>query len=50
MTQPVLAKQSFLIAVLAGVQAIMPAIVAVATLYATIIFLGNSFDPPRPPS
>jgi putative colanic acid biosynthesis UDP-glucose lipid carrier transferase len=45
MTQPVLAKQSFLIAVLAGAQAIMPAIVAVASLYATIILFGNSFDP-----
>ncbi len=45
MTQPVLAKQSFLIAILAGVQAIMPAIVAVASLYATIVLLGDSFDP-----
>jgi putative colanic acid biosynthesis UDP-glucose lipid carrier transferase len=45
MTQPVLAKQSFLIAILAGAQAIMPAFVAVASLYATIILLGNSFDP-----
>ena len=45
MTQPVLAKQSFLIAILAGIQALMPAIVAVASLYATIILLGNSFDP-----
>jgi putative colanic acid biosynthesis UDP-glucose lipid carrier transferase len=45
MTQPVLAKQSFLIAILAGAQAIMPAVVAVASLYATIILLGNSFDP-----
>ncbi len=45
MTQPVLAKQSFLIALLAGAQAIMPAIVAVASLYASIILLGNHFDP-----
>ncbi|MEA3198264.1 MAG: hypothetical protein QOF32_2316 [Gammaproteobacteria bacterium] len=44
MTQPVLFKQSFLIAVLAGVQAIMPAVVAVASLYATIIFFGIVFD------
>jgi putative colanic acid biosynthesis UDP-glucose lipid carrier transferase len=44
MTQPVLFKQSFLIAVLAGVQAVMPAIVAVATLYATIVFFGIVFD------
>ncbi len=44
MTQPVLFKQSFLIAVLAGVQAIMPAVVAVASLYATIVFFGIVFD------
>jgi putative colanic acid biosynthesis UDP-glucose lipid carrier transferase len=45
MTQPVLLRQSFLIAVLTGVQAVIPAIVAIATLYATIIFFGNRFDP-----
>ena len=45
MTQPVLAKQSFLIAILAGAQAIMPAVVAVASLYATIILFGDTFDP-----
>ena len=45
MTQPVLAKQSFLIAILAGIQAIMPAAVAVASLYATIILFGDKFDP-----
>lgn len=45
MTQPVLAKQSFLIAVLASAQAIVPAFVAIASLYSTIILLGNSFDP-----
>jgi putative colanic acid biosysnthesis UDP-glucose lipid carrier transferase len=44
MTQPVLFKQSFLIAVLAGVQAIMPAVVAVASLYATIVLFGIVFD------
>jgi putative colanic acid biosynthesis UDP-glucose lipid carrier transferase len=44
MTQPVLFKQSFLIAVLAGVQAVMPAVVAVASLYATIVFFGIAFD------
>ncbi len=44
MTQPVLFKQSFLIAVLAGVQAIMPAVVAVGSLYATIVFFGIPFD------
>ena len=45
MTQPVLAKQTFLIAILAGCQAVMPAAVAVASLYATIILLGSVFDP-----
>jgi len=45
MTQPVLAKQSFLIALLAGAQAVVPAIVAIVSLYATIILLGDSFDP-----
>jgi putative colanic acid biosynthesis UDP-glucose lipid carrier transferase len=45
MPQPVLAKQSFLIAILASAQAIVPAIVAIASLYSTIILLGNSFDP-----
>jgi putative colanic acid biosysnthesis UDP-glucose lipid carrier transferase len=44
MTQPVLFKQSFLIAVLASIQAIMPAVVAVASLYVTIIFFGIVFD------
>jgi putative colanic acid biosynthesis UDP-glucose lipid carrier transferase len=44
MTQPVLFKQSFLIAILAGVQAIVPAVVAVASLYATITLFGNIFD------
>jgi putative colanic acid biosynthesis UDP-glucose lipid carrier transferase len=45
MPQPVLAKQSFLIAILASAQAIVPALVAIASLYTTIILLGNSFDP-----
>jgi putative colanic acid biosynthesis UDP-glucose lipid carrier transferase len=44
MTQPVLFKQSFLIAVLASLQAVMPAVVAVASLYVTIIFFGIVFD------
>src|ERR1700692_3322726 len=45
MTQPIFAKQSFLIALLAGAQALMPAAVAVASLYATIILFGDKFDP-----
>jgi len=45
MTQPVLLKQSFLIAIMIGVQAVMPAVVAVGSLYATIIFFDKGFDP-----
>ena len=45
MTQPVLFKQSFLIAVLAAIQAVIPAIVAVASLYGTLVLFGNIFDP-----
>jgi putative colanic acid biosysnthesis UDP-glucose lipid carrier transferase len=45
MPQPVLLKQSFLIALLTGVQAVMPAVVAVVALYATIILFGDKFDP-----
>jgi putative colanic acid biosysnthesis UDP-glucose lipid carrier transferase len=44
MTQPVLYKQSFLIAVLAGIQALVPAVVAVASLYLTIVFFGIPFN------
>ncbi len=44
MTQPALYKQSLLIMTLATLQAVMPTIVAVATLYATIILSGTSFD------
>src|SRR5882757_8768635 len=45
MTQPVLLKQSFLIAILTGVQALVPAVVAVGSLYTTIIFFGRRFHP-----
>jgi len=44
MTQPVLLKQSFLIAVMAGVQALVPALVAVGSLWATIVFFQIRFD------
>ena len=44
MTQPVLFKQSFLIAIMAGAQAVLPAVVAVATLYATITLFGQVFN------
>ena len=44
MTQPVLLKQSFLIALMTGVQALVPALVAVASLYLTIIFFSIRFD------
>ena len=45
MTQPVLLKQSFMVALLAAVQAVLPAIVAVGSLYATIVLFGHHFDP-----
>jgi putative colanic acid biosynthesis UDP-glucose lipid carrier transferase len=44
MTQPVLVKQSFLIAFLTGAQSIMPALVAVVCLYAVVILFGWPFD------
>jgi putative colanic acid biosynthesis UDP-glucose lipid carrier transferase len=44
MTQPVLFKQSFLIAVLAALQAVVPAVVAVASLYATVTLFGSVFN------
>ncbi len=44
MTQPVQFKQSFLIVLLAGIQAVLPAIVAVASLYATLVAFGSHFD------
>ena len=45
MTQPVLLKQSFLTAIMIGVQAVMPTVVAVASLYVTVIFFDKGFDP-----
>jgi putative colanic acid biosynthesis UDP-glucose lipid carrier transferase len=45
MTQPVLLKQSFLTAIMIGMQAVMPAVVAVASLYATVILFDKGFDP-----
>jgi putative colanic acid biosysnthesis UDP-glucose lipid carrier transferase len=45
MTQPVQFRQSLLIALLTGAQAVLPALVAVASLYATIIAFGSQFDP-----
>ncbi|HEY2463076.1 MAG TPA: undecaprenyl-phosphate glucose phosphotransferase [Steroidobacteraceae bacterium] len=45
MTQPVLLKQSFMIALLTGVQAVVPALVAVGSLYATIVVYGYHVDP-----
>ena len=49
MTQPVLFKQSFLIAILAVVQALMPAVIGIATLYATITLFGKVFERPSEP-
>jgi len=44
MAQPVLVKQSFLIALLTGAQAVMPALVAVIFLYASVTTFGEDFD------
>jgi putative colanic acid biosysnthesis UDP-glucose lipid carrier transferase len=45
MTQPVLVKQSLMIALVTGVQALVPAVVAIGSLYATIVLYGHHFDP-----
>ena len=45
MTQPVQFRQSILIAFVMGAQALLPAFVAVASLYATIFALRSTFDP-----
>jgi putative colanic acid biosynthesis UDP-glucose lipid carrier transferase len=45
MSQPVLLKQSLMIALLTGVQAVVPAVVAIGSLYATIVLYGHHFDP-----
>jgi putative colanic acid biosynthesis UDP-glucose lipid carrier transferase len=45
MTQPVLLKQSFMIALLTGVQAVVPALIAIGSLYATIALYGHHVDP-----
>src|ERR1700692_1699377 len=45
MTQPVLAKRSFTIAILAAAQAIVPAMFAAPSLSAPIILFGAKFDP-----
>jgi putative colanic acid biosynthesis UDP-glucose lipid carrier transferase len=44
MAQPVLVKQSFLIALMTGAQAVMPALVAVIFLYASVIAYGAEFE------
>jgi putative colanic acid biosynthesis UDP-glucose lipid carrier transferase len=44
MAQPVLVKQSFLIALLTGAQAVMPALVAVIFLYACVTAFSGNFD------
>ena len=48
MTQPLLTRQSFLIAIVSAVQAVMPTIIAVAAFYATLLFFGDAFDPSSP--
>ncbi len=44
MTQPVLFKQSFLIALFTAVRAVTPAVVAIGSLYATIVMYRRTFD------
>ena len=44
MAQPVLVKQSFLIALLTGAQAVMPALIAVFCLIATVALYGTPFN------
>jgi putative colanic acid biosynthesis UDP-glucose lipid carrier transferase len=44
MTQPALYKQSLLLMTMATLQTLMPTIVAVISLYATIILSGTTFD------
>jgi len=45
MTQPVLVNKSLLIALLTGLQAVIPAVVAVGSLYLNVIFFNHIFDP-----
>ncbi len=45
MTQPVMFKQSFLVAVLTAIQTLMPAAVAVLSLITTIRLLGSVYEP-----
>ncbi|HEX3951201.1 MAG TPA: undecaprenyl-phosphate glucose phosphotransferase [Steroidobacteraceae bacterium] len=45
MTQPVLQKQGFTIALLTGVQAVVPALVAVGSLYVIVVLFGHRFEP-----
>src|ERR1700690_3666852 len=44
MAQPVLVKQSFLIALMTGAQALLPALVAVICLFATVLLYGETFN------
>src|SRR5208282_4520561 len=44
MTQPLLTRQSFLIAILGVLQAVMP----VSSFYVTLLFFGDVFDPASP--
>jgi Undecaprenyl-phosphate glucose phosphotransferase len=44
MAQPVLVKQSFLIALLTAAQAVLPALVAVICLFATVLLYGETFN------
>jgi len=48
MTQALLTRQSFLIAIMGAVQALMPAVIAVSSFYVTALFFGDRFDPSSP--
>jgi putative colanic acid biosynthesis UDP-glucose lipid carrier transferase len=48
MTQALLTRQSFMIAIMGAVQALMPAVIAVSSFYVTALFFGDRFDPSSP--
>ena len=48
MTQALLTRQSFLIAIMGAMQALMPAVIAVSSFYVTALFFGDRFDPSSP--
>lgn len=47
-TQPLLTRQSLMIAILGAAQAFMPAVIAVSSFYLTVAFFRLAFDPSSP--